>query len=112
MPSGGYFVLCADVSTATNGGVPCDGHFNRDWQGNGIALGNGEDELVLTRADGVEIDWLHYDNSWYSPGMAIGVDPQHLDGGDNDDPAHWCLQTTVIATGGEPGTPGRANDPC
>ncbi len=109
---GQFFVLCADMAPATNGGVPCDGFFLRDWQGNGVALGNGEDELVLTRVDGTEIDWLHYDNNWYTPGVAIGVHPDHLDGTDNDDPAHWCLQTTVISTGGEPGTPGRANDPC
>jgi hypothetical protein len=109
---GGYFVLCANISPETNGGVPCDGHFNRDWEGNGIALGNGDDELVLTRPDGVEIDWLHYDDTWYTPGVAIGVHPDHLDGGDNDDPAHWCPQTTIISTGGEPGTPGMVNDPC
>ena len=112
VPSGAYFVLCANMELENNGGVPCDGWFLRDWQGNGVALGNGEDELVLTRADGVEIDWLHYDNSWYTPGHAIGVHPDHLDGGDNDDASHWCLQTSVIASGGEPGTPGRANDPC
>jgi hypothetical protein len=110
--AGDYFVLCAEVSPAVNGGVPCDGSFVRDWRGNGVALGNGEDELVLTRSDGVEIDWLRYDNSWYSAGAAIGVHPDHLDGSDNDDPSHWCPQTTVIATGGEPGTPGQENDPC
>lgn len=107
-----YFVLCADIDPSVNGGVPCDARFNRDYEGDGLALANNPDELVLARPDGVEIDWLHYTDAWWVAGAAIGVDPGFLDGGANDDVSHWCVQTTVISTGGEGGTPGIENDPC
>jgi hypothetical protein len=110
--AGDYVVLCADMDTATNGGIPCDGSFFRDSTGNGLALANGPDELVLTRPDGTEIDWLHYDDTWYTVGVALGLDPGYLDGGSNDDPTHWCDQTTIEAGATEPGTPGAINDPC
>ncbi|MCB9777116.1 MAG: lamin tail domain-containing protein [Alphaproteobacteria bacterium] len=107
-----YFVLCADLSTAINGGVPCDGWFLRDPDTPGLALANAPDEVVLMRPDSVEIDWLHYDDEWYTPGVALGLDPRYLDAGDNDDKSRWCDQTTVVTTSGEPGTPGFENDPC
>ncbi len=107
-----YFVLCADLNMSVNGGVPCDGWFLRDPDTPGLALANGPDEVVLMRPDGAEIDWVHYDDNWFEKGIAIGVDPSHLDGGDNDDPSHWCNQTTVMTSGGEPGTPGIVNDDC
>jgi hypothetical protein len=107
-----YVVLCANVDAAINGGVPCDAGFHRDSTGSGMALANGPDEVVLARPDGVEIDWLHYDETWYLAGVAIGVDPQYRDGSANDDVSHWCAQHTVMTTGGEPGTPGDANDAC
>ncbi len=109
---GSYFVLCADMDPTVNGGVPCDGWFLRDPDTPGLALANGPDEVVLMRPDGVEIDWLHYDDEWYVPAIALGVDTDYLDSGDNDNRAHWCNQTTVMTSGGEPGTPGIANDPC
>jgi len=112
VPPGGYVVLCASTDPAQNGGVSCDGGFVRDSQGAGLALANGPDEVVLTRPDAVEIDWLHYDDSWFLPAVAIGVDPAYLDSGANDDPTHWCSQVTVTLASGEPGTPGAANDPC
>ena len=108
----GYVVLCADVDPNANGGVPCDGWFNRDSTGAGLALANGEDELVLTRPDGVEIDWLHYDSTWYTAGIALGLGADWLEGGANDDVTHWCNQTTITAPMTEPGTPGLANDAC
>lgn len=107
-----YVVLCASLDTAVNGGVPCDGSFVRDSSGYGMALANGEDEVVLSRPDGLDIDVLHYDDTWIEPGVAIGVDPTWQESGANDDRDHWCLQRTVVSTGGEPGTPGQANDAC
>lgn len=108
----GYIVLCASLDVSINGGVPCDGWFNRDWNGGGIALANGADELVLARPDGVEIDWLYYDETWFTPAVGIGVDPGRLTAGDNDALSSWCNQTSVIAPMVEPGTPGGANDAC
>ena len=112
VPANDYVVLCANVDAATNGGVPCDAEFVRDSTGNGMALANGPDEVVLARPDGTEIDWLHYDETWYSLAVAIGVDPKYQDAGNNDDKMHWCVQTTIVSTGGEPGTPGQVNDGC
>lgn len=109
---GDYVVLCADLDLAINGGVPCDAPFVRDYRGGGLALANGEDELVLARPDGLEIDWLHYDDTWYTIGVALGLDPDELDDVVNDDPAYWCDQRTVTAPMTEPGTPGAPNDPC
>ena len=105
-------VLCASTDVNNNGGVPCDGWFNRDWDGGGLALANGPDELVLARPDGVEIDWLYYDETWFTKGVAIGVDPAHLTAGDNDDLSVWCNQQTVTPPMQEPGTPGASNDLC
>lgn len=107
-----YVVLCANVDAATNGGVPCDGWFYRDSTGAGLALANGEDELVLARPDGTEIDWLHYDETWYTVGVGLGLDPSHLTGGDNDDLTHWCDQVTHLEGVSEIGTPGQLNDTC
>jgi hypothetical protein len=107
-----YVVLCADIDPGENGGVPCDGYFLRDFRGGGLALANGEDELVLTRPDGLEIDWLHYDDTWYVLAVALGLDPSQLDGTVNDDPTWWCDQVTITPPMTEPGTPGAPNDPC
>jgi hypothetical protein len=107
-----FVVLCADMDPAANGGVPCDGYFLRDFRGGGLALANGEDELVLTRPDGLEIDWLHYDDTWYTPAVGLGLDPGQLDGEVNDDPTWWCDQATITPPMVEPGTPGGPNDPC
>jgi hypothetical protein len=112
VPAGGYAVLCADVDPAVNGGVPCDGWFYREYTGSGLALANVDDEVVLTRADGVDIDWLHYEEDWVIVGVAIGVDPAYAEMNANDDRSRWCYQTSVITTGREPGTPGQANDAC
>ncbi|MDP2305836.1 MAG: lamin tail domain-containing protein [Pseudomonadota bacterium] len=107
-----YVVLCANLDLATNGGVPCDGWFFRDSTGAGLALANGEDELVLARPDGVEIDWLHYDSNWYTTGIGLGLDPSYLTGADNDDPTRWCNQVTQLEGVAELGTPGQVNDTC
>lgn len=106
-----YVVLCADMNQAINGGIPCDGPFRRESAG-GLALGNGTDEVLLSRPDGTVIDEVFYDSSWFTAGIAIGLDPTQISAQNNDDPSMWCNQTTVMTSGGEPGTPGRENDPC
>ena|GEM_PF-1295512 len=112
VPAKEYVVLCAELDPSRNGGVPCDAWFYRDWEGDGLALANREDELVLTRADGVEIDWLHYDEHWFTTAIATGVDPDFLEGGANNDGGNWCNQTTITSPMVEPGTPGYENDHC
>lgn len=107
-----YVVLCANVDPTLNGGIACDGVFFRDSTGNGLALANGPDEVVLTRPDGVDIDFLHYEELWYVPGFATGLDPSWLRSGDNDDVTHWCNAVTLLPGAVEPGTPGSQNDLC
>jgi hypothetical protein len=109
---GEYAVVCADESPVWNGMVPCDGEFLWDWRGGGFAMANTGDEVVLTLPDGTEVDWVVYDEGWVEPGVAVGLDPDHLDTFDNNHSSNWCLQSTVGSSGGEPGTPGTQNDPC
>lgn len=106
-----YIVLCADMDTRRNGGVPCDGPFKRE-PADALALGNNSDEVMLSRPDGVVIDQVLYTQDWFTPGVATGLDPRYLETADNDRAERWCDQVTVMTSGGEPGTPGRDNDPC
>lgn len=108
---GGYVVLCANVDAALNGGVPCDGAFKRKTSG-ALALGNSGDEVILSSPTGVVIDEVVYTADWFDAAVSIGLDPDQLDSANNDDESMWCNQTTVTIAGGEPSTPGRANDPC
>jgi hypothetical protein len=103
-----YIVLCADTNTSRNGGVPCDGAFKRK-SADALALGNGSDEVILARPDGIIIDEVYYDSDWFTPAIAIGLDPDRLDADFNNSASNWCSQTTVTTSGGEPG---RDNDPC
>jgi len=111
VPGGTYVVLCADTNPASNGGVTCDGPFKRK-SADALALGNGSDEVILSRDDGVVIDEVFYDSDWFTISVAIGLDPMYLSAENNDSASNWCDQTTVMTSGGEPGTPGRTNDPC
>ena len=111
VPGGTYVVLCADTNPASNGGVTCDGPFKRK-SADALALGNGTDEVILSRQDGVIIDAVFYDSDWFTVSVAIGLDPLYLTADNNDTASNWCDQTTVMTSGGEPGTPGRTNDPC
>jgi hypothetical protein len=121
----GYIVLCANIDPSVNGGVPCDGWFYRNplgetpsagWgHGSGVAIANNDDELELTSPGGVDIDKFDYDDTDSDPieaGMSFGLDPERLDGDLNDDIANWCVQTTILDTMIDPGTPGTPNDSC
>lgn len=114
IPPHDFFVVCADMNPLNNGGVEsCDAWFLRpQLPPPGLAFGNEGDELILVRPDGVEIDRLEYDAAWVETAKATGVDPDYLDSDNNDILSNWCPQTTVITSGGEPGTPGMRNDPC
>lgn len=109
-----YVVLCADLDASQNGGIDCDGYFARKSTDIlvGMALGNDGDEVVLSRPDGVVIDQVLYDGTWFTPGVATGLDPSRLDADNNDDETMWCNASTTVPGALEPGTPGLVNDPC
>jgi hypothetical protein len=111
IPGRGYVVLCASVDMTVNGGVPCNGVFRRESAG-ALALGNGTDEVILSRPDGVIIDRIDYNDAWFASGVALGLDPSFLEMAPNNDPGRWCNQSTVVLSSGEPGTPGAENDTC
>jgi hypothetical protein len=113
VPGTDYVVLCASTDPVLNGGVSCDVGFARGTGGAGfMALGNDGDEVVLSRPDGVAIDEVVYDGTWFTPGAATGLDPARLDADNNDDESMWCDQVTPFGTSDELGTPGAENDPC
>jgi hypothetical protein len=113
VPGEDYVVLCASTDPVLNGGVSCDVGFAREGGGPGfMALGNDGDEVVLSRPDGLVIDEVAYDGTWFTPGAATGLDPARLDADNNDDETMWCDQVTPFGTGNEFGTPGAQNDPC
>ncbi len=112
VPPNGYFVLCAETNPALNGGVPCDGGFNRSTLGDGMALANRVDEVVLSRPDGVEVGRIAYDSSWFTNAIATGVDPSVLGTPAQTDKNEWCDQLTITSPMSEAGTPGQPNDPC
>ena len=107
---GEYFVLAREADPTLNGGV------NVDYVYTGVSLGNGADEIVLRRRNGLTADRVAYDDGVLWPdqsGQSIGLDPLLLDASANDDGGSWCHATSTFA-GGNPdtGTPGAANDPC
>lgn len=109
--AGAYAVLCAEASAAHNGGASCDGTFLYSTWGDGFALSNSGDEVVLARQDGTVIDRISYSEGQVSPGVALGLAPGRTDAGDNDSAGAWCQQSSAMS-GGDLGTPGEENDGC
>lgn len=65
----------------------------------------GDDEIVLTNADGNEVDRVSYTHEWaVAEGLSMVLDPSWFTAVSNDKREHWC---TV-----EAGTPGAANASC
>ncbi len=106
IPAGGYRVFGRSTDMAANGGVTVDYVYA------GFLLSNSDDEILI-RAGGTIVDRVAYQPSWHPPreGVALALDPTGLDAASNDDAASWCGATTMLS-GGDFGTPGRANDPC
>lgn len=81
-------------------------------------LRGGEDEVVLTRADGVELDRVAWDLSWpVPPGAALQLDPASHSPTANDAPTTadgapaWCAATAAMPDG-DLGSPGQPNPWC
>ena len=106
---GDTVVLCTDPDD--NGGADCDGTYLYQGFGGGFALANAGDEVILRLADGSELDRVHYDDSIVDVGASAGLSPARASTSGNDDLGHWCSQRSRMS-GGDAGTPGRANDGC
>ncbi|MFO0724250.1 MAG: PKD domain-containing protein [Myxococcota bacterium] len=105
--AGAYLVLGRSSDMAANGGVSVDYVYS------GMALANTADEVVVS-AGAVEVDRVAYDNGVTFPhreGYSMSLNPGSLDYASNDDGASWCDPSSALS-GGDHGTPGRANDPC
>ena len=105
VPAGGFVVLGNNSETTTNGGVEVDYVYS------GIALANGDDELILANPEGAESDRIEWDGGpdWPDPnGATMGFDPGD---DDNNVGANWCEAITPFGDG-DLGTPGAANDDC
>ena len=100
------------VDTWDNGGVSCDYDYDYDSLGYGFAMSNAEDEVILTKPNGNELDRVVWkDAEWAVPGAAMGVDPDSLTVHGNDALGDWCDQWGYLS-GGDSGSPGEANDWC
>jgi hypothetical protein len=105
IPAGGYVVLGRNADPAINGGVDL-----AEAYGSALILANGDDEIVLTRPDGVELFDLAYDDGDLWPddaGLSIQLQPD----GDPANPADWCHAVTPYGDG-DLGTPGAPNTAC
>ena len=108
----GLLVLCASDSTWDNGGVSCDHDYDYDSLGYGFAMSNDEDEVILTKPNGKELDRVVWkDAGWAVAGASMGVDPDSLNVDDNDALSDWCDQWGYLP-GGDSGSPGQENDWC
>ena len=106
VPAGDYIVLGNNGDSATNGGVTVDYVYDGPF-----FLSNSADELVLTDADGLEVDRIEWDGGpvWPDPtgaSMTLGDVAA-----DNNDGSNWCEATSTFGAG-DLGTPGAANDAC
>ena len=110
IPAQGMLVLGRDPDPTTNGGV------NIDHVITGMTLSNGDDEILLWTPNGVQSDAVRYDDGVNWPddaGMAVALDPNHINWLLNDVGSFWCSSATPLVSGGpDTGTPGGANDTC
>ena len=111
MPPGGYIVLCAESDYWDNGGVECHGTFRWWTFGDGFAMSNTEDEVLLTDDWGVILDRVHWTEGFVVVGGSLGLDPDEHSTTRNDNLDLWCEQWSWLPFG-DSGTPGEDNDPC
>ncbi|UCC62166.1 MAG: Ig-like domain-containing protein [Anaerolineae bacterium] len=103
IPPRGYVVLGINGDPAVNGGVDVGYVYSNFF------LGDGSDEIVLSDADGHEIDRVEYDGGLEFPdpdGASMELsDPA----ADNNVGSNWAAATVAYSCGGL-GTPGGPND--
>ena len=102
VPGDGYAVLGVDAVSMAGEGVTLL------YQYEGIALGNGADELVLLNGSAVEIDRVEWDGGTDWPDLTGASMMWDEASGDNNVGANWSPSTTVFGSG-DLGTPGASN---
>jgi len=107
---GQYVVLGNNADPALNGGVQID------YAWSSFSLGNGADQIQLSKADGTLVDRVAYDDGVLWPdtaGRAIALRNNARTATANDDPANWCHASSPIGpTNTDTGTPRMDNDAC
>ncbi|MBL8862774.1 MAG: lamin tail domain-containing protein [Planctomycetes bacterium] len=107
---GQFAVIGNNSDPALNGGIQVD------YVWSSFSLGNGADQILLTRPDGTLADRVAYDDGvlWPdAPGRSLSLRPGAWDVLSNDDPLNWCAASSPIsATNPDRATPGRDNDVC
>lgn len=107
---GQYLVLGNNADPALNGGVQVD------YAWSSFSLGNGADQIMLSKADGTLVDRVAYDDGVLWPdtaGRAIALRNTARTATANDDPANWCHASSPISpTNTDTGTPRADNDIC
>jgi competence protein ComEC len=100
VPSGGFAVLARDGDPSVNGGVSAAYAY-----GDGLALGNGADWLVLRTPDGVTADSVAWTSTFVGASRAL-----RSESGVHADVLGPAWSTSEVAFGqGDRGTPGRSN---
>lgn len=108
---GAFYVICTEADFWDNGGVECDATIEYSTWGDGFALSNTEDEVVLSASNGVDLDVVVYDEEVVEPGEATGVDPDYSSVSGNNDLDEWCTQFGLLPFG-DSGSPGESNSNC
>lgn len=107
---GQYYVLGNSGDMLLNGGVPVQYAYT------GFTLGNGADQIVLRKPNGVVVDRVDYDDGVAWPdlaGRSVSLTRPTRDALSNDDGTQWCPSTTNWNAGNaDTGTPGVENDLC
>lgn len=110
MGPGAYLVLGNSSDTGLNGGIQVD------YAWSSFSLGNGADQIVLSRPDGTLVDRVAYDDGVLWPdsaGRSISLKLAARDALLNDDPTNWCHSSSTISpTNADAGTPHMDNDAC
>ncbi len=104
VPSGGFLILGNNADSSTNGGVTVDYEYPSSF-----ALGNSDDELILTTGTATEVDSVAWDGGPAFPDPTGASMSLNDPGNDNNNGENWCTASTSYGDG-DLGTPGAAND--
>jgi hypothetical protein len=105
----GFTVFGVNDDSSVNGGATVDYVYDSMV----MALGNGDDELIISNVSGT-LDEVLWDNGSTFPdpnGASLNLDPSSFTDVANDDGANWCESSSVLSAG-DFGTPGALNDTC